>query len=56
MQQLPQNQKEAVVLRFWADLATKDIARLLDLPGGTVRSLLHRGLATLQKELDHDDR
>lgn len=54
VQQLPQSQREAVVLRFWADLTTKDIARLLDTPAGTVRSLLHRAMRTLHKELDHD--
>lgn len=42
------------MLRYWADLPTKDIARLLDIPAGTARSLLHRALGTLHKELTDD--
>lgn len=44
-------QRHALVLRFYLDLRVQDIADLLDLPVGTVKSALHRGLAVLAKEV-----
>lgn len=54
LQALPDRQREAVVLRYWADLPTDEIARLLDARPATVRSLLHRGLAALEEVLTDD--
>lgn len=48
---LPDRQREVLVLRFHLDLRVADIAALLDLPLGTVKSQIHRGLAALTKEL-----
>ena len=48
---LPDREREVVVLRFYADLTVDDIAAELDVPAGTVKSLLHRTLAKLNKEL-----
>lgn len=48
---LPERQREVLVLRFYADLKIHDIAIELDIPAGTVKSLIHRGLARLQEEL-----
>lgn len=55
VQALPARRRDAVVLRYWADLPTDEIARLLHARPATVRSLLHRGLASL-KEVLADDR
>jgi RNA polymerase sigma factor (sigma-70 family) len=55
IQALPERRRDAVVLRYYADLSTDEIARLLDVRPATVRSLLHRGLASL-KEVLSDDR
>lgn len=52
---LPDRQREALTLRFYGDLATDDIAALLDVRPATVRSLLHRGLATLKETVSDDD-
>jgi RNA polymerase sigma factor (sigma-70 family) len=52
VQQLPERRRVAIVLRFWADLSTEDIATILDARPATVRSLIHRGLATLEEVLD----
>lgn len=52
LQNLPPRQREAIVLRYWADLPTDEIARLLDARPSTARSLLHRALATLKETLD----
>lgn len=54
LQDLPTNQRAALALRFYADVPTDEIARLLDVRPATVRSLVHRGLATLKEVVDHD--
>ena len=46
--------RATVVLRYYADLSVADIARLLDLPDGTVKSRLHRATAVLREELQED--
>ena len=54
LQDLPERQREALSLRFYADLPTDEIARLLDARPATVRSLIHRGLATLKEVVPRD--
>lgn len=49
--ELPERQREVLVLRFYADLKIGDIAAELDCPPGTVKSLIHRGLVRMQEEL-----
>ena len=51
LKQLPERQREVLVLRFYADVKISDIATELDCPVGTVKSLIHRGLARMQEEL-----
>lgn len=51
LKQLPDRQREVLVLRYYADIKIDDIAAELDCPVGTVKSLIHRGLARLQEEL-----
>lgn len=48
---LPYNQRAAIVLRYWADLPEADIAHVLDIRPGTVRTLVARALSTLRKDL-----
>jgi RNA polymerase sigma-70 factor (ECF subfamily) len=40
-------------LYFMDDLAYQEIAEIVDIPVGTVRSRLHRGRKMLQKQLWH---
>ena len=49
---LPDRRREALVLRYYADLPTDEVARLLDTRPSTARSLIRRGLASLKKELE----
>jgi RNA polymerase sigma-70 factor (sigma-E family) len=49
---LPERQRTALVLRFYADLSEASIAEALGCREGTVKSLLHRGLARLRKAID----
>ena len=48
---LPRRQRAAVVLRFYEDLEYDEIARILDCSQVTVRSQIHRALASLRAEL-----
>ena len=48
---LPPRQRAVLVLRFHQDLTEAQVARLLGLPLGTVKSLGHRALARLRERL-----
>ncbi len=49
---LPEDQRIAVVLKYYGGYKASEIAKIVDVPGATVRSHLRRGLAQLRKELD----
>jgi RNA polymerase sigma-70 factor (sigma-E family) len=51
LRRLPDRQRMALVLRYYQDLPEADIARLLDCRVGTVKSLIHRGLARASREV-----
>jgi RNA polymerase sigma-70 factor (sigma-E family) len=51
LQQLSSRQRAGVVLRCDLDLPEAEVARLLGVPLGTVKSLVHRGLARLRDQL-----
>ncbi|MBT9172184.1 MAG: ECF RNA polymerase sigma factor SigW [Syntrophomonadaceae bacterium] len=48
---LPIKYQEIIALRFFAGKSHKEIAGILGKPEGTVKSLLHRGLERLRKQL-----
>lgn len=54
VQRLPERRRTAIVLRFWADRPTDEIAALLGCKPATVRSLVRRGLASLEEVLTDD--
>ena len=49
--QLDPDLRATVVLRYFADLQVNEIARLMDVAEGTVKSRLHRASGLLRKEL-----
>lgn len=49
---LPPKQRAVIVLRYYADLSTDDIADALDMPRGSVGPTLGRALARLQEEVE----
>ena len=49
---LSDEQRIAVVLRYYGGYSASDIAEMLEMPAATVRSHLRRGLAALKKELE----
>ena len=51
VQGLPGRQRAAIVLRYYLDLPEAEVARLLGVPLGTVKSWTHRGLARLRDRL-----
>lgn len=49
--ELPDEYREAVILRDMESLSYEEIAEALSLPSGTVRSRIHRGRLVLQQKL-----
>ena len=48
---LPIDHRSVVVLRFYLDLPLDEVADILDIPVGTVKSRLHRALASLRQSM-----
>ena len=51
---LPVRQRTAIVLRYYEDLSEAQTAEVMRCRGGTVRSLVSRGMATLRSSLRKD--
>lgn len=49
---LDERRRVAIVLRFYQDLPDAEIAQVLDCQPTTVRTLIHRGLHDLRREVD----
>jgi len=47
---LPEEQREALLMRFVDDMSLQEIAAALDIPLGTVKSRLHNSLRTLRSD------
>src|SRR5205823_1035890 len=45
---LPEDMKTVIVLRYYADLAVKDVASALRIPEGTVKTLTRRAIERLR--------
>jgi RNA polymerase sigma factor (sigma-70 family) len=52
---LPARQREAVVLRYLADLPLADVAAAMGCAVGTVKATLHNALRSLRVELEEDE-
>jgi RNA polymerase sigma-70 factor (ECF subfamily) len=48
---LGEEQQEVIIWRYLDGLSTKEISQILEKPEGTVRVILHRGLAALKGKL-----
>ena len=51
---LPVDQRAVMVLHFYLDLPLTDVADILDIPVGTAKSRLHRGLESLRTAMVAD--
>ena len=49
---LPRRQREAVVLRFYAGLTDAEIAEAMGVSAGSVKTHLHRAMATLSERME----
>lgn len=55
MKHLSDKLYSVLVLRFYNDLSLADIGHILEIPEGTVKSRIHKGLRLLRKELDRQE-
>jgi len=53
--QLPRRQREVVVLKYYEDLTTVEIAATLGITASAVTSSLNRALSTLRSAMEHTD-
>ena len=51
LRRLPRRQREVLVLRYWSELSEAEIAEVLGVARGTVKSSASRGLAALSEHL-----
>lgn len=54
VRRLPRRQREVIVLAYLSDVAEADVARVLGISNGTVKTHMHRGLTALRKALSVD--
>ena len=55
LDELPDAQRQVLVLRFFADLPVRSIAQELGVPEGTVKSRLHTAVRALRTRLHEDE-
>jgi RNA polymerase sigma-70 factor (sigma-E family) len=51
LRRLPTRQRQAVVLRYFADLSVQDAAHVMGCAAGTVKALTSQAMATLRQDL-----
>ena len=56
LRNLPERQREAIVLRYYADLSEADIAATMGISRGAVKSHTARGMASLRSALEEDEK
>jgi RNA polymerase sigma factor (sigma-70 family) len=49
---LPQRQRQALILKYWAELSQREIADALGISEGSVKRHLHRGMTALASSLE----
>lgn len=52
LEELPQRQREAIVLRFFEDLSVEETAHAMGCAPGTVKATIHQALRSLRKRIE----
>ena len=52
LSQLPERQREAVVLRFFEEMSVEQTARTMDCAEGTVKATIHQALRSLRRKME----
>lgn len=52
---LNENEKSVVMLRFYADHTLREVSEILDIPIGTVKTILYRSLDKLRLQMKKED-
>lgn len=52
---LPKKQKLVIVLKFFRDLSVSEVADILKIPEGTVKSRLHQAKKTIRRRLSYEE-
>lgn len=55
LDELPEAQRQVLILRFYADLSVRAIAEQLGVPEGTVKSRLHAAVRALRERLHENE-
>ena len=55
LEHLPDDRREALIMRFALGMANREIARALGRTDGATKVLIHRAIKQLQEEMSHDD-
>lgn len=55
LRSLPRRQREAIALRYLADLSEEQVSSALGMSAGSVKTHIHRGLARLRRVIDPND-
>ena len=55
LHKLPDKQISVLTLRYIGDLSVPEIAQILNIPEGTVRSRIHKALKILRRKLEHQN-
>ena len=54
IEQLNEDEKSVIILRFYEDLTIKEVSETLEIPLGTAKTVLYRALNKLRKDLKGD--
>ncbi|MEH6938738.1 sigma-70 family RNA polymerase sigma factor [Bacillus sp. JJ664] len=52
---LNETEKKVIILRYYFDFTIKEVSETLNIPLGTAKTILYRGLNKLRKELNGDE-
>jgi RNA polymerase sigma-70 factor (ECF subfamily) len=55
LEHLPDDRREALIMRFALGMDNREIARALGRTDGATKVLIHRAIKQLQEEMKHDE-